>query len=437
MDMNSVAKIGLFLLICCLISISLLSCQPSQNSAETAAQDESSLPVKSPAPIETPATAPASVVIVPSPLPTEEPVEPLLAYLRDGDLWLYDFGQKGEVQLTTAGDITAFAWSPDGEQIAYYALSQLCVMMRGGHLFAEPACRPLPPAVIPDDYAPSLSTYQIRWSADGQHVLVFFNEWWVINLLDPSQDVHIADPLDLELDDFPRNIEGPASFAGDALFLPDGSIVGTVTHVYFCGSGGCEYQLYQLDGDRLAPPPAALPAVMNGARGLTMSADGRFLANYGAFHVGCAFYTTYINLTNLQTGERRAYQYEQRLFHDMRFSPDGEEAVVVQIEGCGSAETTKWSDSCGLGEVFEVLPMQLWDWSDDTHQDLVPGLEPSWSPDGQSIAFRSCLAQSPAGTWEPITKGPPWIYSLQFTEDGYAIIPIAVGAAPAWQPHVP
>jgi hypothetical protein len=51
----------------------------------------------------------------------EGDVEGELAYLLDGDIWLYDFATEEFRQLTKIGNVREFAWSPDGLRIAFAA----------------------------------------------------------------------------------------------------------------------------------------------------------------------------------------------------------------------------------------------------------------------------------------------------------------------------
>ena len=143
------------------------------------------IPVASPIPFQTP--------LPPTITPTAVPAQPLLAYLRDGNVWFYDFINGKETQFTDTDNIKAFAWAPDGSQIAFYNNRwQLC-----SHAIdltsPIPPCLTIEPAqnLFAADHAPT----KLMWSPTGQQILIQQGEWWQVNL-NTSQVRHIADPRD-------------------------------------------------------------------------------------------------------------------------------------------------------------------------------------------------------------------------------------------------
>ena len=64
--------------------------------------------------------------------------------------------------------------------------------------------------------------------------------------------------------------------------------------------------------------------------------------------------------------------------------------------------------------------------------DLPPGLQPAWSSDGESLAFRSCLEINNGKSWKPTPNGPPEIYVMDLNTD--TLVAIAPGEMPQWRP---
>lgn len=403
-----------------LISLIVAGCLPTFQSSERGGQSDllRSQLTGTPLPtLERIATA----------MPTALPPSPLLAYLRDGDVWLYSQATQIEVPLTDSGASRAFTWSPDGDKIAVYTGSEICTYAISADpvTSAQRLCLSLNSFERPE--TTTLVDTTILWSPKQSRLLVIDDGWWLVNL-STSQIMHIVDPQDWGAT-WPAGYEGRA-FTGPGIFLPTGSLIGAFTHAYDCGSGGCLHQMFMFDEDDQRFSPYAFAS---GGSNLVLAANGRYLASLNTSSVGCGFYTTYLNITDLNTGQLWPFTFEQEVFFDLAFTSDGEEAILSPGEGCGGPERDIWSISCGLTDAFEIFPMQRWDWQNDRREELVPGLDPVWNADGSQIAFRSCLAQTPLQQWTPIDSGSPWIYTLDFSQDNI-ITPIAPGAAPAWQP---
>ena len=419
--MTSAKATPLYFLFACLFFV--VGCLPtarSQPSARlTTAADTSQA---------APAAQTTSLPLPPPPTPTTTPAS-ILAYLRQGNLWFWEATTQREVQVTGAGNIHAFAWSPDGALLATYTGRDVCFLAAAdGRTLA---CTPLPGAPTTQYKASS-----VIWSPQQDQLLIIQDTWWLVQVAQgqPTEITHFEDPQTWGA--VWPGIEDPLSpaYTGQALFLNDGSLLGSAAHAYACGSGGCTHQLFRFNRETVRLEPFGGPALSSGGDQLHLSADGRLLINYGTFHVGCGMYTTRVTITDLTTGNGRSFAFEQEAFDELVFAPDGQQLLVAQGEGCGSLGQAVWSVSCGLSDAFAIYPLQLWDWQANSRETLLPGLEPEWSPDGRHIAFRSCLAQSPAGIWEPIHSGPPWLYILSFQTDGYVIVPVAIGQSPAWQP---
>jgi hypothetical protein len=366
---------------------------------------------------------------VPAVVPSEEPVTQL-AYLRDGDIWLYDFATNSESSTTDGGNILAYVWSPDGARMATYDGQQLCFVALAVQEQRQP-CREL--GTVERDFGRNA---QIIWSPDEQFILVMHSEWWLVDLMQKDAVYHIVEPMDWGMVWPDGDEDGGFSMPAAAVFLDDGSLLGSVAHSFFCGSGGCWHHLAAFDPVTQRFGPSNLSNLENGGGGeVGISANGRILVNYGTSHVGCAFYNTYVTFVDLERESSHEFYFEQEAFYDLSLSADGRLALIAQGEGCGAADRDIWSIDCGLSDAFEIYSLQLWTWAEEERLDLPPGLEPAWSGSDRSIAFSSCLAQTPSGNWEPIAAGPPWVYALHFTDDDFTVEPIAVGQAPAWRPR--
>lgn len=377
-----------------------------------------------------PATEPAIT-------PTTTTVLPMhgqqLAFLKNGNVWLVEVPTGNPARLTDSGDVQSFAWSADGERIATYHGHSLC--------FTEYDATSTTPCISLDIQTTQTPRHsQMIWSPDQQHIVIWNLDtrdpdgWFLVTLGDPASVLYIADPVDWGLALAPED-ERPG-YLGQPLFLPDGTLIGTLTHQWLCGSGGCEHQLNQFDWltQRFTPHPINDSGFFNKRDGLGLSANGQVLVSFGTFHVGCGHYTTYVDVLDLESGSGLKFSFEQEHFYDLALSPDGVRAVAARGVGCNSENEDDWSMNCGLLDEFEVYAMQLWDFESGLREDLLPGLSPQWSPNGSHIAFRSCLAQTPAGIWESTSSGPPYIFIMDSATTGFNIVPVAEGSSPAWRP---
>jgi len=374
----------------------------------------------------------------PTRLPTFTPVANdttrQLAYLRDGNLWRVTTPYELPIKLTNEGDLLSFAWAPDGRRIATYNGRRLCLLRLDGSL--SEACIDLGLTSSQRDIP-----RQIAWSPDQKTITLWnsYNPWdsdalgWLVLWIDGSGMLYrIADPMDWGAELSSSNQRG--GITGEALYLPDGVLVGTLTHSQFCGSGGCTYQLYDFD---LTPPnfdpyPNYPPLGWSGGESLDLSSNGKWLANFNVVHEGCETYTSTVDSYHLQTHERRWYSLEQKALHDLSLSPNGDQAVISRTTGCSSENVQTWPSDCGLNQAYDVLSMQIWDLQDNERRELLPGLYPDWSPDGSWIVFQSCLMLDDFGNWQTTSSGSPSIFLI--SPDSGRIIRIAEGGSPAWRP---
>jgi WD40 repeat protein len=386
-------------------------------------------------PIETAPIAPTAAGEGPAAPPTLPPSGgPQLGFLKDGDVWLLDQPTGQPYPLTVAGDILSFAWSPDGKRLVIFNGRSLCFFHSDGSV--RTACLELG---LDDNQAQV--PRNIIWSPDQRWIVLWnqFNPWdegaigWLIVGLDTANEMYrIGDPVDWGASLAPNN--EPGGFTGQPVFLPDGKLVGTLTHRYLCSEGGCHYQLYEFNFETksLTPYPNKPQEGWSEGQRLVLSDDGRVLTNYGVFFFGCDSYVTFLDAFELASQSRQSYNLEGQAMADLAFSPDLKSGVFARTAGCLSETSAAWNQTCGLFPGFEVFSMQRWDPASGALSDLPPGISPDWSPDGQWIAFNSCLAKNAAGAWEPSGNTPASVYMLDTTGN---LTAISAGSMPAWRPR--
>jgi len=373
-----------------------------------------------------------------SPLPSASslPAGPQLAFLNRGDIWLLDHPKGRPYQLTFAGDIVSFAWSPDGERLAAFNGKAVCFFQRDGSV--RTAC-----LEFGLDDEQSKVTRRIVWSPQQNWIVLWnsTNPWdenaigWLIVALDTTNAMwRIQDPVDWGASLAPDN--EPGGITGEPLFLPDGRLIGTLTHRYLCASGGCRYQLFEFDLTSLTPSFKEFPnrpeeGWSEGAS-LLISPDGGTLTNDGAFLFACDSFHTYIDRFDLAAGERKTYSLDLQAVAALDFSPDQRIAVLARTAGCGKPEETTWNQACGLSDGYEVQSMQLWQPQASKQTDLPAGLTPVWSPDSEWIAFNSCLQENAAKEW---VADPAAGASIYLTNVDGEVKLVSEGSDPAWRPR--
>ncbi|OGO30414.1 MAG: hypothetical protein A2Z16_00065 [Chloroflexi bacterium RBG_16_54_18] len=358
-----------------------------------------------------------------------------LAFLKNGDLWLVELPQLEPRRLTSSSDLQTFAWSPDASRIATFNGRSLCYVDLAGEQTSE--CLGLglteEQSIIPRG---------IVWSPDQKTIVLWnlANPWddqalgWLVVHLDAPQDVlRIADPL--EYGYMLEKEQVPGGFTGQPLFLKDGTLVGTLSHREECGSGGCRYQLYTFDPAqrKFSPYPNNPEEGWSEGQNLVLSPDGGLLANFGTFFSECDSYITFADTFDLNSGQRKAFNLELEAITSLDFSQEATQAVIARVSGCASPpEQSTWDRSCGLSQGFDTFPLQVWDLENGGREDYFPGVSPDWSSGKDLIAFRSCLAESASGIYEPTSTGPPSIYVLVLATGD--LLQIGEGLNPAWSP---
>ncbi len=380
----------------------------------------------------------ASATLVASPEPSLAPTlpeaaGPQLAFLKGKDIWLLDEPGGKPYQLTVAGDILSFAWAPDGQRIAAFNGKTVCFVQRDGSV--RSACLDLGL----DESLAQIERH-IVWSPDQRWIVLWnpFNPWdeaaigWMIFALDGSGTTYrIQDPVDWGASLAPNNEAG--GITGEPAFLADGRLVGTLTHRILCSSGGCHYQLFQFDLEKRtfsAFPNKPEEGWSEGIR-LIVSKDGQKLTNYGVFFFSCDSYITFADTFNLADQSRQTFNLEQQALADLSLAPNANQAILARTAGCATQDQNLWSQACGLSQGYDIFPMQLWDLGANKFTDLPAGVMPTWSPDGQAVAFRSCLANN-NGSWQPSAATPASIY-LWRPADG-SVTPVEAGSMPQWRP---
>jgi hypothetical protein len=392
-------------------------------------------PIETAAPsIPSPDNPPAEVVSSPQAAPAAG--GPQLAFTKDGDIWLLDQPEGEPYQLTLAGDIVSFAWSPDGERLAAFNGKSICIFHRDGSI--RTACLELGL-----DDAQAQVEREVLWASDQSWIVLWnaANPWdensigWLLVALDTTNAMwRIQDPVDWGASLAPNN--EPGGVTGQPVFLADGRLIGTLTHRYLCASGGCRYQLFELNHRDLSPTFKPFPNQpeegWSEGLNLELSPDGKTLTNYGAFLFSCDSFQTFIDRYDLAAAERETFSLDKQAVAGLSFSPDQQMAVVAHTAGCSRPEETAWNQVCGLSAGFEVLPMQILRLEGDARQELPAGLAPEWSPDGDWIAFASCLKENDTGGWDADADGKASIYLTD--PDGNTRF-ISEGSQPVWRPR--
>jgi len=395
--------------------------------AATSATDEPALPEPTQVLTQTALPAEATATIVP-------PVGPALAFLNERDIWIVDSPGSDPYPLTVAGDILGFTWAPNGERLAAFNGHTLCFYHRDGSV--RTACLDLG---LTDEQA-SIERRLIL--SQDQRYVVLWNPinpqdkgaiGWMIVALDSTNLMYrIEDPVD-----WGAALTGedePGGFTGQPIFLPDGRLIGALTHQSFCGPGGCHYKLFQFDlTEHVFSPFDNKPEDgFSEGQNLMLINNGRSLADFGLFFNDCEDYVTLIDIFDIQTQERQKFNLDSESLIDLAFNPQTDQVVLARAAGWCTPDANLWAAQCGLSQGIEILAMQLWTPGSEERTDLVPGLTPTWSSDGEWLAFQSCLAQDESLNWTPSGETSPEIFLLNPLSG--VTMRIFSGMQPQWQP---
>jgi hypothetical protein len=233
-----------------------------------------------------------------SPSPTPYIPKHQLAFLNAGDIWLVDIARNEPKRLTEQSDVISFVWSHDGDSLAFFNGYRICFIN------LNPNKQVLPCVELGFNQEQASIHREMAWSPDEQYMVLWNTEnpWnqdalgWVIIPLSNAQQIRIVDPFKW-MEGSPE-YEFPAQ-TGQPLFLPDGTLLGTIT--WICGSGGCHYDLQQFDLNTQKFKPFYPETIGNLSEGMdiAMTPDGRCLASHSTFHVGCAHYTAHYEMYDL------------------------------------------------------------------------------------------------------------------------------------------
>jgi len=386
-----------------------------------------------------PAAAPPQPTLAPTE-PSQPPTQTIpsgpisnLAFLQDSNLWLVEYPHGDSNQLTTTHDLYTYAWAPDGSKLSYYNGREFCQITLDGEILS---CLSLGL----NDMQASIPR-EISWSPDMSKAVLWnpinpFDEdaigWLIISLDGSGEIIKIDDPVDWGAQLSPDN--EPGGGTGQALFLKDGALVGTISHRWLCGETGCHFQLFTFDFDQgvLKPYPNKPEEGFSEGMGLVLSQDGVVLYNFGTFHSSCESYLTFMDAFELNTTKRQLFTLEQEAINGLAISPNNSQAVISRNAGCSTENQTQWAQTCGLSQGFDVYNLQLWNLTENLRNDLLPGLQPDWSSNSAYLTFRSCLVGNNEIGWQTSGDTTPVLFVMSLN-DG-SVVPVSIGENPQWQP---
>jgi len=225
-------------------------------------------------------------------------------------------------------------------------------------------------------------------------------------------------------------------YPGQPLFLPNGTLIGTLADQWSCGSGGCWQEVYRFDWPtrQFMRHSISDSSAHEGEGHVALSGNGQILAAFDSFHVGCEYYTAAVGVYDLTGGGAHRFTFDQESFYAIGLSPKGTQAVVARQDGCAGDLDNPWSETCGIYQDLEIYAMQLLDLTSGARTDLVPGVDPAWSPRGDRVAFQSCLAQTQNDRWEVTSSGPPQLFVMMLADGVSSVTLLSEGGSPAWRP---
>lgn len=424
------------------------SAAPQEDDPTVVLPSPSIEPENTPAPVETSSTYRLLLpVIARMPVSASKnqtlassPAYPLqLGFLQQGDVWLAEFSAGTFTptlrQITQNGRLVSFVWSVDGEKLAAFDGRRVCFWNMNDN----------PPAPCVDlglDDTQAAVSRKLAWSPD-EKTMVIWNSTsaagegvigWIVLALDGSEKaLMIEDPIDWGASLAPEN--EPGGFTGQPVFLPDGRLIGSLSHRYLCTSGGCQYRLYQFDlaAEGFEPYPIGSDDLALDGEGLDLSPDHSQLINLGVLQQSCNSYASYVTLAEINGRSLQQFSFPQESFFGLTLAPDATKAYIARGAVCNPVESSNWAVDCGLTDGVDIFSMQAWDLQSDTRSDILPGIEPAWSPSENLLAFRSCLSPS-SGQWSINSQGPASIYIMPAGNDLTKIQLVSGGSSLAWRP---
>lgn len=355
-----------------------------------------------------------------------------LAFLKQGDVYLTDFIQAEAKKITQSGDVFSFTWSSDGTELATFHGTKVCFFSTEGTPSRE--CLP-----VQLEGVQTQIERRILWSPDGK-VIVLWNVvnpwdenaigWIVLPLENPTTTAYIEDPIDWGAELAPDN--EPGGITGTPLFIEEHTLIGTLTHRWLCGSGGCHYFLFEFDVEQRIFTPYPNKPEEGWSEGASLLSEGNKIINFGTFYQGCEAYITFMDIFDLITQSREMYTFEQEAISAILPLLDGKTYILARGAGCSAENVQTWDEACGLTQGFDVYALQIWDSLQGSRKDLYPGLFPVLSPHGEYLAFQSCLMQDSSGAWVPDENTRVSIYILSLADN--IIVHAMEGTMPTWQP---
>jgi hypothetical protein len=243
-------------------------------------------------------TASATSIRSPSPratgAPAATPAPELLAFIRDGDIWLINADGSGERKLTSLGDVQSVSWLSSDElyAVTYSGAAQ-------GHLLADPE----------GNLRRLSSPTGGSWSRDAGLYVVLEDKEIAVYRRDGSEDARLQTGLLNPFEEaFKEECAEPLLVFGQPIFSPNGqALLVPISCQVLEGSGGLAAPIYEvtLEGNvkgrvDLQPVNVEFGPASPGR----ISPDGTRIAQEYGWKSGLCPPQSYLSVSDARGGER-------------------------------------------------------------------------------------------------------------------------------------
>jgi hypothetical protein len=280
------------------------------------------------------------------------------------------------------------------------------------------------------------------WTPDGRHLIIWNVEnpalrespgWYIIS-------VHEKPAYSYE--DYLGRIE-------KIMVLPDGSMAGALSG--WCGENACENGLFLYDTNNHTFSMFSLDdlsqqaglgvlnvEVMQRGAPAASAADAiqQALAP-GPAHIECGHASASPDSLFMGSGDSDPQEASGLPFM-FSLTPATNRILISRSIACSNPIPADWTNTCWPAGRPGDFELKVWDGSSNGNSQLIltgiPGVFTDWSPDGQFIAFQSCLTATPFRKIGATIEKPPWIFVMANTGDPDSVLPISEGYFPSWKP---